>query len=372
MEATASTLHAPAQTAGRSLLGMDAVDRRRMLEMEERIRPVRAITMAALAVAVLISGAWIGYWTIIPVVVVAGLFLVADWISRRVRYPEYAIMTAWVLSQATIGVAVALTGGADSPILVVAAMPIVSLSARFPVRVVAGGVAITLVIMAAATFGVDPDAVRDDPTLLVLSATVVVSVGVLSTALLRSDLEHRDQAVVDPLTGMLNRTALDGRVAELEQQSRLVDQPVAVVVADVDRFKSINDKHGHAAGDVVLSEVSEPDQDRVARVRPRLPDRRRRVPPAGAGRRPRRRKELADRLRDAIDSEPLARRAQGDRQLRGQRLEARRALRILDRVRRRRLRAAQGEEEGRQEQGQVAATESAEVRGLGHEPNRRS
>ena len=72
LEATASTLPAPAQTAGRSLLGMDAVDRRRMLEMEERIRPVRAITMVALAVAVLISGAWIGYWTIIPVVAVAG------------------------------------------------------------------------------------------------------------------------------------------------------------------------------------------------------------------------------------------------------------------------------------------------------------
>ena len=55
-------------------------------------------------------------------------------------------------------------------------MPIVSLSARFPVRVVAGGVGITLVIMAIATVGVDPGAVGDDPTLLVLSATVVLAV----------------------------------------------------------------------------------------------------------------------------------------------------------------------------------------------------
>ena len=145
MDATASTLPAPAHIAGRSLLGMTDFDRRRMLEMEERIRPVRAITMAALALAVLASGAWIGYWTIVPVIAIAAGFVIADWISRRVRYPEYAIMTAWVLSQVAIGVAVALTGGPDSPILVVAAMPIVSLSARFPVRVVAGGVGITLV-----------------------------------------------------------------------------------------------------------------------------------------------------------------------------------------------------------------------------------
>ena len=71
MDASASTLPAPAASAGRSFLGMNDVDRRRMLEMEERIRPVRAITMAALGVAVLVSGAWIGYWTIIPVVAIA-------------------------------------------------------------------------------------------------------------------------------------------------------------------------------------------------------------------------------------------------------------------------------------------------------------
>ena len=233
------------------------------------------------------------------------MFLIADWISRRISHPEYAIFSGWVLSQAAIGVAVAVTGGHDSPILVVAAMPIVSLSARFPVRVVAAGVVITLAIMAAATVGVDPDAVGDDPTLVVLCATVVLSVGVLSTALLRSDLEHRDQAVVDPLTGMLNRSALDGRIAELEQQSRVVDQPIAVIVADVDRFKSINDKQGHAAGDQVLAEVSS-----LIRNELRAFDLAYRiggdeflmlVPGAGLDDA----KRLADTLRKAIDAEPL-------------------------------------------------------------------
>ena len=41
----------------------------------------------------------------------------------------------------------------------------------------------------------------------------------LSTALMESDMEHRGEAVIDPLTGMLNRKALINRVAELAQQS---------------------------------------------------------------------------------------------------------------------------------------------------------
>ena len=63
---------------------------------------------------------------------------------------------------------------------------------------------------------------------------------------MRSDLEHRDEVVLDQLTGMLNRKALDRRVAELEQQSTVTGDPVAVIIGDLDRFKEVNDTHGHA------------------------------------------------------------------------------------------------------------------------------
>ena len=90
-----------------------------------------------------------------------------------------------------------------------------------------------------------------------MTLTLIVSVMALSVALMRSDLEHRSEAAIDPLTGMLNRGALDTRVAELEAQARRTPQPVALLVADLDHFKAINDERGHAVGDAVLAEVAE-------------------------------------------------------------------------------------------------------------------
>ena len=50
----------------------------------------------------------------------------------------------------------------------------------------------------------------------------------------------------DPLTGLLNRAGLGRACAERD------GRPCAVVIADLDHFKSVNDRHGHAAGDAVL------------------------------------------------------------------------------------------------------------------------
>ena len=64
---------------------------------------------------------------------------------------------------------------------------------------------------------------------------------------MKSDVQHRSESVVDPLTGMLNRTALSSRVNELTEQSKITGHPVCVIVCDVDHFKAINDDHGPRA-----------------------------------------------------------------------------------------------------------------------------
>ena len=86
--------------------------------------------------------------------------------------------------------------------------------------------------------------------------TLVICTAILSTALMRSDVHHRGETVIDPLTGMLNRKALASRVAELEQQSLVSGEPIGLVVGDLDRFKEVNDSCGHATGDAVLKEVA--------------------------------------------------------------------------------------------------------------------
>ena len=62
-------------------------------------------------------------------------------------------------------------------------------------------------------------------------------------------------AVIDPLTGLHNRRYAVSQLAGIVEASRTDGLPYAVMVIDLDRFKAVNDQHGHAAGDAVLVEV---------------------------------------------------------------------------------------------------------------------
>jgi two-component system cell cycle response regulator len=70
---------------------------------------------------------------------------------------------------------------------------------------------------------------------------------------LRADLDRSlEMAVTDPLTGLRNR-----RYVRRHLEGVLRNSGAAVLLMDVDKFKSVNDTHGHAAGDLVLREVAE-------------------------------------------------------------------------------------------------------------------
>ncbi len=64
-------------------------------------------------------------------------------------------------------------------------------------------------------------------------------------------------ALKDALTGCFNRRALFERMATVWSDARRYQTPVSVIMADVDHFKSVNDKHGHAVGDQVLQRVAQ-------------------------------------------------------------------------------------------------------------------
>jgi len=65
------------------------------------------------------------------------------------------------------------------------------------------------------------------------------------------------QAVTDELTGLYNRGRFDELLAaEVERARRFPDQPVGLVMLDIDDFKKVNDTHGHQVGDEVLREVA--------------------------------------------------------------------------------------------------------------------
>jgi diguanylate cyclase (GGDEF)-like protein len=82
-----------------------------------------------------------------------------------------------------------------------------------------------------------------------------------------SDAAHRD-----PLTGLLNRRGFE-EVFDVElERARRADQPLSLIVGDLDRFKRVNDAQGYAAGDAVLKRVADAIRgakrgfDRAARI----------------------------------------------------------------------------------------------------------
>jgi diguanylate cyclase (GGDEF)-like protein len=253
--ATPSRSPAARPRAEASWLCASALDRERMLDMDRRLAPVRSLALGVLALAALLNAHWLGLWTLLPLVAAAGAFALASRLSEHTERPEYVLFGSWVVSELVIAATVVIAG-LDSTLLAWLAIPVVTLSARFSGHGVLAGVGVAVGLCVGVALLTDAAAISAYPPLLVGPAAVVIAVGILSTALMRSDTEHRDEAVVDQLTGMLNRNALMRRAFELEEQARLTGDPVGIVVGDLDHFKQVNDTLGHAVGDAVLADVA--------------------------------------------------------------------------------------------------------------------
>ncbi len=63
---------------------------------------------------------------------------------------------------------------------------------------------------------------------------------------------HKTAALTDPMTGLFNRRGLMEATRELMEKGARRSQPIAVLLFDLDHFKSVNDRFGHSVGDDVL------------------------------------------------------------------------------------------------------------------------
>jgi two-component system cell cycle response regulator len=67
----------------------------------------------------------------------------------------------------------------------------------------------------------------------------------------------RQISLTDGLTQIENRRSLEDRLHDMWQHSVRLHEPIALVMCDIDKFKSVNDQHGHQAGDSVLKEFAQ-------------------------------------------------------------------------------------------------------------------
>ncbi len=90
-----------------------------------------------------------------------------------------------------------------------------------------------------------------------LLLTIADAFILLAMAKERTELRHRTAAMVDPLTGVANRRSFLQDAALIAKRHIGNPRPTAVLLIDLDHFKSINDRFGHAVGDRVLAIFAE-------------------------------------------------------------------------------------------------------------------
>ena len=232
------------------------LDRARVIDASDRVRTIRRVGSGAVGLALLAIAPWIGWWTLGLLALCALNFANVERRIRTSPRPERVSAWAIVITLGLIGVGVALSGGPESPALPWMVLPAAMAAARFRPQVVIAALALTVIAMLAVTLGVDPSATIADPVDVIATFALLASVVSIVWALQSAELHHRDEAILDPLTGLLNRHALVPRFVEISLQARLTGQPVSLVLCDVDGFKAINDEHGHDRGDAVLRDIA--------------------------------------------------------------------------------------------------------------------
>jgi diguanylate cyclase (GGDEF)-like protein len=176
-------------------------------------------------------------------------------VRGRWREPFFVSWSASLI--ALIAVATGLDGGIASPLAALFFLPLVyaSLSYPFASMLLVGAMNLSAFLTLSALTPVPSGDHVFVFSGALISATVICAWQALNHARHRDELQRA--SVTDPLTSCLNRrgfeTRLDAALAHAERQHR----QVALVVFDLDDFKSVNDRHGHAAGDELLRWVGD-------------------------------------------------------------------------------------------------------------------
>jgi diguanylate cyclase (GGDEF)-like protein len=231
-------------------------DRVRLTDMSPAVRRARVLAGGFCGFGVLLLVPWCGWVPVAMFVLVPGPLLAIDRLLRTVSRPERLVAASLALYVGLILAGVAVSGGDHSPLLPWIAIPIVTAAARFRLPVFLTGAAVAAIGLLLAVLLGTPGELLANPSPVVAVVVLLAALVVAQQPLLDAELRWRRDAVLDPLTGLLNRQGLQRRFQEVAEQARLTASPVSLIMCDLDNFKAVNDAHGHARGDAVLKEVA--------------------------------------------------------------------------------------------------------------------
>jgi diguanylate cyclase (GGDEF)-like protein len=201
-----------------------------------------------------VAGAWVVMFC--SAVVAAVYWLGRDSLPRWTLY--LGVVLGTVMISAGIYINGERDGGAAALNEVYYVWPVVFAAYYFPLRALVAELALVGACYAVALRIVDPGPIA--PTRWLIVVTMLVGVGIL-IGRLQARVEGlvtrlSDIARRDALTGLLNRRGFEERLeAELARATR-AGRPVALILGDVDHFKTVNDELGHPAGDAALLRIA--------------------------------------------------------------------------------------------------------------------
>lgn len=180
-----------------------------------------------------------------------------DWapLISKVRYTAGVVAVAGALAVLDRGFLVGIAG----LVAVMLSAPYIAIDRRDVLVMNIAPMALTAAIMAAARL--DRFAVVNSVIFMVLAVLVSLLLArVFESSNRRGfalEQELKREARTDALTGLPNRRSLEEAASMEVKRSARTGSPFAVVICDIDRFKSINDRFGHDAGDRVIKTVAE-------------------------------------------------------------------------------------------------------------------
>ncbi len=235
-----------------SLILRSDAERRRFIDVRQRLRLVAPAVVGVYLIAGLTGALTYGWAPLVPVAIGAGVYGLVWQRMSRLDHPEIALMATVLLAELSLAAAIALVPGAHAYVLPVLIMPVALAAAIFPSRVMTFVISFAAALTVAVAFAFGAHEVTQAPPVLMLPLVVLIIVAVALSALRDLDIATRQSAIVDELTGVLNRRTIMRCLDEEIARVRRSGQAASAALIDLDFFKRINDTFGHPAGDEAL------------------------------------------------------------------------------------------------------------------------
>ncbi len=204
---------------------------------------------------------WVIAWFMVAAACGVAYALHRGWLRswRGLLIPSYA---------SVVGVCVMqwLAGGVEAPYEVLLLLPLGFTAATQPPREIAAFLVVIGLALAAPYLydRWDADAVGADAARFVIWSGLAVAANVLMSGVrdqrilaARQEAHAREEARVDPLTGLHNRRAFNEMLEAEVMRARRAQLPLSVGMVDIDNFKEINERWSYAEGDRCLQDVAD-------------------------------------------------------------------------------------------------------------------